>query len=323
MSPRAALAPNAIAGSSRANPVPVGEPAVAGPLEITVLEVLYGADAVGAILNASGMNAEPRDGTTFVAVNLQVRNAGKNPLWVNNDDFALTGDSGLVRQFLGVLPPAPPLDQMLGPGEETSGWIALSAGVDEGNLLLCFASVSLGGNWANAVLALLDGAAIPDLAARVEAANTAGSDPTAPLGLGEATVTEQWAVELLDVVTGAAAFDLVDYRTGALGVEDAAGNDGSIWVALQFRVTNAQAGGAEAWFPTSAFTLADEAGAPVLDVATLTPPHPDASGGYYPGGTRDGWVMFDVPVEYTTSLVRFLPFANTTETPDPRYFSFA
>lgn len=323
MSPRAALLPNAIAGSSRANPAPIGETAAAGPLEMTVLEVLSGADAVGAILGASSMNAEPRDGTTFVAVNLQVRNAGKNPLWISNDDFALTGESGLVRRFLGVQPPAPALDQMLGPDEETSGWIALSAGAEEGNLLLCFDSVSLGGNWADAVLALLDGAAIPDLAERMAPADTAGSDPAAPLGLGEAAVTEQWAVELLDVVTGAAAFDLVDYRTGALGVEDAAGNDGSIWVALQFRVTNAAAGGAEAWFPTSAFTLADETGAAVLDVATLTPPHPDASGGYYPGGTRDGWVMFDVPVEYTASLVRFLPFANTTETPDPRYFGFA
>jgi hypothetical protein len=33
--------------------------------------------------------------------------------------------------------------------------------------------------------------------------------------------------------------------------------------------------------------------------------------------------MFDVPVEYTAALVRFLPFAHTTESPDPRYFSFA
>ena len=164
---------------------------------------------------------------------------------------------------------------------------------------------------------------MPDTSARVVDLNSAGSDPAAPLGVGEAAVTEQWAVELLNVVTGADAFNLVDYRTGALGVEDALAADGSLWVALQFRVTNAAAGGSEAWFPTSAFVLADEAGNPVLDIATLTPPYPDASGGYYPGGIREGWVMFDVPVEYTASLVRFLPFAHTTENPDPRYFSFA
>jgi uncharacterized protein DUF4352 len=310
-------------GLSRANPVPLGEVVQAGPLEIQVLEVLVGADAVAAILGASPMNSEPRDGTTFVAVNLQVRNTGKNPLWVNNDDFGLTGDTGLVRRFLGALPPSPPLDQMIQPGEETTGWIALSAGLEETNLLLLFDSVSIGGNWADRVLALLDGAAVPNAEQRVAAVNSSGSEAAVPLGLGEAAVTEQWAVEFIDVVTGEDAFNLVDYRTGALGVEDAVAADGSLWVALQFRVTNAAAGGAEAWFPTSAFVLADESGDPVLDIATLTPPHPDAAGGYYPGGTRDGWVMFDVPVEYTASLVRFLPFAHTTEDPDPRYFSFA
>jgi hypothetical protein len=310
-------------GMSRANPVPLGEVAEAGPLEIQVLDVLLGADAVAAIMGASAMNSEPRDGTTFVAANLQIRNVGKNPLWVNNDDFGLTGDTGLVRRFLGALPPAPPLDQMVGPGEEATGWIALSAGAEEGNLLLLFDSVSIGGNWADRVLALQDGAAVPDAEERVAAGNTAGTDPAAPLGFGEAAVTEQWAVELIDVVTGEDAFNIVDYRTGALGAEDAAAADGSLWVALQFRVTNPAAGGAEAWFPTSAFTLADEDGNTVLDIATLTPPHPDAAGGYYPGGTRDGWVMFDVPVEYSASLVRFLPFAHTTEDPDPRYFSFA
>ena len=324
MPPRAMLMQEAAGiGISRANPVPLGDVAEAGPLEIQVLEVLAGADAVAAVLGASPMNSEPRDGTTFVAVNLQVRNTGKNPLWVNNDDFGLTGDTGLVRRFLGALPPAPPLDQMLEPGEETTGWIALSAGADEGSLLLLFDSVSIGGNWADRVLALQDGATVPDAAQRAADVNSAGSDPAAPLGFGEAAVTEQWAVELIDVVTGEDAFNIVDYRSGALGVEDAVAADGSLWVALQVRVTNAAAGGGEAWFPTSAFVLADEEGNQVLDVATLTPPHPDAAGGYYPGGTRDGWVMFDVPVEYTTSLVRFLPFAHTTETPDPRYFSFA
>lgn len=323
MCPRAMLMQDAGIGRSRANPIPLGEAADAGPLEIQVLDVLAGEDAVAAVLGASPMNSEPRDGTTYVAVNLRVRNAGKNPLWINNDDFGLTGDSGLVRRFLGVLPPAPPLDQMLGPGDEATGWIALSAGSDEGNLLLLFDSVSIGGNWADRVLALQDGAAVPDAALRGAEVNDAGSDPAAPLGFGEAAVTAQWAVELLDVVTGEGAFNIVDYRTGALGVEDAVAADGSLWVALQFRVSNAAAGGAEAWFPTSAFVLADESGNAVLDIATLTPPHPDAAGGYYPGGTRAGWVMFDVPLEYTTALVRFLPFAYTTESPDPRYFSFA
>jgi hypothetical protein len=153
--------------------------------------------------------------------------------------------------------------------------------------------------------------------------NGAGTDVAAALGIGAPAVTEQWSVELLDVVTGAPAFELVDYRSGALGVGDAAGEDGSVWVALRFRVQNVQAGGELAHFPANAFVLADEAGNPLFDVMTLTPPFPDAAGGYYPGAVHEGWVMFDVPVEYAASLVRFLPYANTADTLDPRYFTFA
>jgi hypothetical protein len=60
----------------------------------------------------------------------------------------------------------------------------------------------------------------------------------------------------------------------------------------------------------------------LLDVVTLTPPWPDAAGGYYPGAAREGWVMFDVPAAYTTSTVRFLPFAHTSTPLDPRFFVF-
>ena len=75
-------------------------------------------------------------------------------------------------------------------------------------------------------------------------------------------------------------------------------------------------------FPANAFVLVDEAGTPLLDIATLTPPYPDAAGDYYPGALRDGWVMFDVPWEYTAAEVRFLPNAHTAPALDPRFFSF-
>jgi hypothetical protein len=312
----------ATAGRSRAEPVPLGEAVQAGPVELRVEDVLIGPDAVNAVLAASPNNVEPREGSTYVAVNLSARNAGANPLWLDNDDFALTGDSGLVRRFLGAEPPAPALDLVLEPGQETTGWVAFGVPAEEGSLLLLYDSLELGGNWADRVLALQDGARVPDQAQRLAPVNDAGVDPAAPLGLGAAAVTEQWSVELLDVVTGAAAFDIVDYRSGALGVGDAAGEDGSVWVALRFRIQNVQAGGEAAWFPANAFVLVDEAGNPLLDVATLTPPLPDAAGGYYPGATREGWVMFDVPLDYAAAMVRFQPFAHTAPTLDPRYFAY-
>jgi hypothetical protein len=292
----------------------------AGPVELQVLGVLSGPEAVVSVLAASPTNVEPRDGFTYVAVNLSARNTGSQPLQLDNDDFAVTGDSGLVWRFLGARPPEPALDVTLNPGESSEGWMAFGIPTEESALLLIFDSLEIGGSWADRVMALQEGARIPDLAQRIAAPNEAGTDSTSALGLGEAAVTDQWSVELLDVVTGEAAFNLVDYRAGALGVGDATGADGSIWIALRFRIQNVAAGGDMAYFPANAFVLVDEAGNPLLDVLTLTPPRPDAAGGYYPGAQRDGWVMFDVPVDYTTTIVRFLPFAHTATSLDPRFF---
>jgi hypothetical protein len=309
-------------GLTRADPAPLGEPVQAGPIELQVLSVLTGPEAVASVLAASPTNVEPREGSTYVAVNLSARNTGSQPLWLDNDDFALTGDSGLVWRFLGAQPPDPALDVTLNPGESSEGWVAFGIPIEEGSLLLIFDSLELGGSWADRVMALQDGAQIPDLSQRVAAPNDAGTDFTTALGIGEPAVTDQWSVELLDVVSSEAAFDLVDYRTGALGSGDATGEDGSVWIALQFRIQNVAAGGELAYFPANAFVLVDDAGNPLLDVATLTPPRPDAAGGYYPGAQRDGWVMFDVPLDYATATVRFLPFAHTSTALHPRFFAY-
>jgi hypothetical protein len=309
-------------GLTRADPVPLGELVQAGPVELQVLDVLSGPEAVAAVLAASPTNVEPRDGITFVAVDLAARNTGSQPLSLDNDDFAVTGDSGLVWRFLGARPPEPALDVSLNPGESSEGWVAFGIPIEENSLLLIFDSLELGGSWADRVMAIQDGAQIPDLSERTAAPNDAGTDFTTALGIGEAAVTDQWSVGLLDVVSSEAAFGLVAYRTGALGAGDATGEDGSIWIALQFRIQNVAAGGELAYFPANAFVLVDDTGNPLLDVATLTPPRPDAAGGYYPGAQRDSWVMFDVPLDYTTATVRFLPFAHTLTSLDPRFFSF-
>src|SRR5215213_6905474 len=177
-------------GLTRAAPVPLGELVEAGPLELQVLDVLSGPDAVASVLAASPTNVEPRDGTTYVIVNLSARNVGSQPLPLDNDDFALTGDSGLVWRFLGVQAPDPALDVTLNPGESSKGWVAFGIPAEESSLLLIFDSLELGGSWADRVMALQDGARIPDLSQRIAAPNDAGTDFTTALGIGEPAVTD-------------------------------------------------------------------------------------------------------------------------------------
>ena len=117
-------------GLSRAQPAPLGETVVAGPVELHVREIIVGADAVAAVLAASGANAAPREGMTYVAVRLAARNVGTSPLWLDNDDFAVTGDSDLLYRFLGALPPEPALDFELAPGEAAEGWVTFGVPAD-------------------------------------------------------------------------------------------------------------------------------------------------------------------------------------------------
>lgn len=309
--PSAVLAP----GDSPAEPVPLGEEVTAGPARLRVLDVVLGQEATDRVLAASPTNEPPREGITYVLVRLQVENGGDRPLALDPDDFALTGASGQVRRFLGVQPPDPALAGSVAPGDSIDGWVVLAAPADEPDLLLLYDSLSLPGVWADRVLAVQGGAALPSPVASVSP-NQIGIDPTAPASADTPVVTADWSVELLEVASGAEVFDLVDYRTGALGLEDAV--DDRPWLALRVRI--ARIGDGEAAFlPPNAFALVDPAGAPIPDVATLTPPSPDASGAYYPGAVREGWVAFELPLGYDTAVVRFLPYSTE---PDPRYLGY-
>lgn len=306
-------------GASRANPVPLGQEAAAGPLRISVGEVAAGQAAVDRVLGASSLNAAPRDGFTFVLAYVTVRNEGDGPIFVSNDDFGLTGSSGVIYRFLLAQPPAPALFATVDPGGMAEGWVGFEAPADETELMLVFDSLSLPGAWARQTLALVADAGIPDAATPSAAPNDAGTSPGSPAGLNEPVVTAGWQVELVDVAFGAEVFELVDYRTGALGAEDA--NNDSPWLALRVRVTNIGTGGEASFLPPNAFALADATGAPLLDFVTLTPPVPDASGEYYPGASREGWVAFELP-SYDPYLIVFDPFDVTVETADPRYFAY-
>ncbi len=310
-------------GDSRVEPAPLNQEIQAGPWLLTVLEVVTDDQATEQVTAASEFNESPADGFTYVVVRLRATNGGEGPLVIDGNDFAFTGSSGLVRRFVGAIPPDPALDGTVGPGETKEGWVVGGALSDEQNLLLLYDSVTLTGNWADRVFALQEGATIPDVAEGVRPVelNTTGREPDAPAGLNEVMSTRDWAIEVLEVAIGQDVYNLYpegDYRTTALA-DSQGGVDIPYWVAFRVKVTNNRFGGAPAYLPPTAFALSDPDGNPIFDYFTLTPPNPDAAGTYYPGGTREGWVVFEQPVDYPGALVRFLPFQTDT---DPRYFTW-
>lgn len=304
-------------GEDRTDPVPLGEVVEAGPWRLTALEVVTGQDANDQVAAASDLNEPPADGFGYVLVNLRAENAGDRALPIAGNDFALTGASGIVRRFVGAVAPDPALDGTAGPGESREGWIVLGAAADETNLLLIYDSVTLTGNWADRLLALADGATVADVKQPAAEPNDAGNEPGAPAGLNTPIVTGEWAIEVLQVATGQEVYNLVDFRTGALGDADPSGIPR--WIAFRVQVTNNQTGGESSYFSPTAFTLADGDGNPVPDVLTLTPPNPDAAGAYYPGASREGWVAFELPIDWGGTLVRVQPGPTDD---DPRYFDW-
>ena len=309
------------ASTSRAEPAPLGASAQAGPLVLTVNEVVTGPAATDQVLAANSHNEPPAEGIDYVLARVQIVNEGDRPVVLGEDDFAFTGTSGIVRRSLGLFPPEPSLNVLLGAGETIEGWVAGAAESDEDNLLLLFNNRALTGNWADAVLALQDGASVSDADSQAVAVNEAGIDPGTPAGLNEPVVTQDWAVELVRVAYGQEVYDLYspsDYRTRALG--DSVPGLIPSWIALLVQVTNNQTGGRQAHFPATAFRLAYAGGEPVQDVRMLTPPRPDASGGYFPGASRQGWFAIEIPGGYGGSLLRFQPLSGDD---DVRYLTWS
>lgn len=304
-------------------PAPLGEETAAGPLRLSVGQVVAGPAAVDLVLAASPTNQPPREGVTYVLVELRVENTGDRPIDIDGGDFALVGGTGLPHRFLDVETPPPAIDGSLDPDAARTGWTAFAAPLDEAGLTLLYDSLSLPGAWADARLALEPDATTRPPPPPTEP-NRTGIDPAAPATLGQPITTADWEVELLEVVTGAAVFPLVDYRTQALGERDAVGGDAdqSVWLALRLRVTAVGDAPASAVLPANAFAVVDAAGEPVPDLITLTPPRPDAAGPYQPGASREAWVAFDLPLAAGATTVRFLPYADTAADPDPRYLAF-
>jgi len=307
-------------GSSRVSPAALNAETVAGPWKLTVLQVQTGDEASAAVTGASQFNVGPSDGSMYVTARVRAVNASTRDYDIEPDDFGVTGASGILSRFSQQIPPDPPLHATVKAGQTIEGWIVADVAASETNLLLIYDSLSITGTWSDAVFALAVGAAIPDLTKAAASKNAAGMKASAPAQIGDQIVTGEWAVKLIEVVSGQDVINLfptADYRTTALLGGDAKVAD--VWLGLHMQVTNVRIGGSGSFLPATAFSLATSDGKQVNDVRLLTPPDPDVSGTYYPGANRDGWVLFEQPTDYPDSIVRFLPFMTDF---DPRYFNF-
>ena len=294
-----------------------GTELAAGPWKLTLSQLVRGADAASQLAAVSDQNTPPADGFDYLLFQVNATNAGQEPTWIDYDDFAVMGASGLVHRSLQQMPPDPMLQAAVEPGASTSGWVVGEIESDDQSPVVLFDPRILSGLWADQVVATAAGASFPSTGVQPQDVNDTGSSPTAPATANQPMVTADWVLELQQAVFGQDVYDRTDFRTQAVGDSDPSFIP--LWAAIEVKVTNNRGGSAVSHFPATAFSLAYADGSPVLDVSRLTPPLPDVSGDYLPGATFTGWAAFERPADFSGTLVRFQPFRTDA---DARYLTW-
>lgn len=289
----------------------------AGPWKLTLSQLVRGANAAAQIAAASDQNAAPPDGFDYLLFQVSATNAGQEPTWIDYDDFAVMGASGLVHRSLQLMPPDPMLQAAVEPGASTAGWVVGEIESDEQSPVVLFDPRILSGLWADQVVATAAGGSFPSTGVQPQQVNDTGSSPAAPATANQPIVTADWVLELQQAVFGQDVYDKTDFRTQAVGDSDPSFIPN--WAAIEVTVTNNRDGSAVSHFPATSFSLAYADGSDVLDVSRLTPPLPDVSGDYLPGASFTGWAAFERPADFSGTLVRFQPFRTDA---DIRYLTW-
>lgn len=290
--------------------VPYGQVGTAGPWQMQVVSVQTGDAAAAA--SASPANPAPANGEQVVLVELAATNTSDRAHRLDAGDFGLAG-SGWVGRMADLVAPDPALSGPVAAGAALTGFVALTGPDDGSALVLLYDSLTLSGNWADAAFALSDGATVADTGG-TGAATDAGTDVGSPVAIKSPVATDDWQVSVAEVVVGDPVFDLYpdsDYRTTALGrsqagdLGDADGDGAAGWVAVRVSVTYTGDQTAGSFLSADAFSLAQSNGGPLPNGLFLTAPDPEAEGWYVPGQAREGWVVFEIQVDWDSDAMRF------------------
>ncbi|NNJ11940.1 hypothetical protein EKD04_016525 [Chloroflexales bacterium ZM16-3] len=133
------------AGTKRSDPAPLGTTTVSAAWEITVFEVVRGADAAQRITEANQFNDPAPEGQEYILARVQARSLGDgDPDAAANIDqiaFKVTGAANVIYDRPSVVTPDPQLGSYLFPGGQAEGWVVLQAPVGEAGLALVYAPI--------------------------------------------------------------------------------------------------------------------------------------------------------------------------------------
>lgn len=129
-------------GSTRAEPASLGATVVSEAWEVTVLEVLRGAEAAQRVAEANQFNDVAPEGQEYLVVRISARYLGGDDpdaaASIDQNAFKVTGAANVIYDRPSVVAPAPILDATLFPGGALEGWAVVQAPAGEAGLTLVF-----------------------------------------------------------------------------------------------------------------------------------------------------------------------------------------
>ncbi len=305
-------------GFSRSNPFS-NEGVVSAPnWNIEIVDVIRGQDAWTAIQSANQFNDPAPEGYEYLLVQIKAvcTYEDDETHWFGYTDFNVTGSYHTVYSSSYAVSPEPGFDGEVYSGGEILGWTSYLVREDETNLILILDELA---NWDDdrfRYIAIDAGASVtapPDLKSIVP--TETGTSRGNPAAFGEQVITNDWEIQLLDVVRGDEAWMMVQEANQFNDPPE----DGMEYVAVQAHIRNIDSRDQSYMFDTYEFRSTGSASV-LYDQPSVVAPSPILEGTLFPGGEYQGWVVVQAAVGEENLMVVYEPWADFTDE-NVRYLS--
>ncbi len=312
-------------GSTRAKPIPLGEQATTSEWNIRVKEFLRGADALLIIREDAPDTPEAPAGYEYALVNVEIRCLAidQNYHSISLGEMYMTGNHFVAyKDGMDEVPAPEFLYKDLYTAESATGWVDAVIPVDEENLVMVYDKYE-GEEEVRATLffELEPGAsiAIPKEFAKIKATDL-GTTSANPIPLGEMGVNEDWQLQILEMVDGADALQVI--KTEGAGDPEA----GMDYVLLRVKLKYISTDDLPAVFGLMEFHSLDATGNEIYrSDMFFSRPHqrPWLDGTVFPGAEVEGWVSLKFTAGATGWQLLFISdgYSSPNRYSNQRYFS--
>lgn len=303
--PTPTATPEAVPGTSRKKPLPVGQSVQQESLKITVEQVLRGNEAWGMIQEANPFNVPPASGQEYLLLKIHVENVGTGDdiSEVEAYHFGVTGDRLQKYSLPGIVSPDPQLGGGLFPGGELTGWLVFSIAEGEHNLQLIL-SGSFNADTPTQYLALEKDAAIStDPLLNTLSITKNGLTRTSPADIGELVRTQDWEITTNTVLRGDKAWEKL-LEANQFNDPPANGIE-YLLVSITARYIGAEEPGGGLIGGMFTTTGGNNI---IYDTPSAVEPEPNMDVTLFPGGTATGWLALQIGKNEGNRLLIFEPY---------------